>query len=157
MPGTPFLRRLHTVKSSVKELTRRARNARWAASLNPLFAVITFKADQLGLNAPRGDVGPTLLPGKHFVDQAGDRIRRGSVWFIGDRSCGFHVDFCTTGKIHIEAWTGGERTTSTWIAGKVSETSLKRDLTVCLVAAGLTDLARTEEVRAQLFTRTAKS
>lgn len=140
----------------MRELTRRAKNLRWVASLNPLFDVISFKANQLGLNAPRGDIGPTLMPRKNFVDQAGDRIRRGAVWFIGERSCGFRVDFCDSGKIHIEAWTGGERTTSTWISGKVTEASLKRDLTVCLVAAGLTDLARTEEVRAQLFTRTAK-
>jgi hypothetical protein len=77
------------------------------------------------------------------------------VWWINERNCGFHVDFYS-GGIHIEAWTGRERKTSTSISGKVTESTLKKDLTVCLVAAGLTDLARTEEVRANLFTRTAK-
>lgn len=126
------------------------------AALNPMFCVIATKCARLGLGDPRLEVGPTFMPREHFEDMAGNRIRKGAVWFVGGRNCGFHVDFCSNGQTHIEAWTGGDRRTSTWISGDVSEMSLKKDLTVCLVAAGLTDLARTEEVRAQLFTRTAK-
>jgi len=136
---------------------RRAKALRWVASLSPMFDVISMKIPMLGLGEPRLEVGPTLLPREHFEDQGGDRIRRGAVWFVGGRNCGFHVDFCSNGSTHIEAWTGGDRKTSTWITGDVTEISLKRDLTVCLVAAGLTDLARTEDVRAQLFSRTVKS
>lgn len=123
--------------------------------MNPFFEVINVKISCLGLGAPRLEVGPTLMPAAHFDDCGGDRIRRGAVWFVGGRNCGFHVDFCAS-SMHIEAWTGGDRRTSTWITGDVSELSLKKDLTVCLVAAGLTGLARTEEVRDQLFTRTAR-
>lgn len=137
-------------------MTRRAKATRWIVSLNPMFAVITYKMNALGLGKPRLETGPTFLPRSRFEDAAGDRIRKGAVWMVGDRNCGFHVDFCDQNRIHIEAWTGGERRTSTWISGDVSESSLKRDLTVCLVAAGLTDLARTEAVRDQLFTRAAK-
>lgn len=140
----------------IPEATRRAKAARWIASLNPLLQVFNAKVDQLGLGEPRLNNGPAFLPGKRFEDLAGDRIRRGAVWFVGGRNCGFHVDFCANGQTHIEAWTGGDRRSSTWICGSVTEGSLKRDLTVCLVAAGLTDLARTEEVRANLFSRTAK-
>jgi hypothetical protein len=137
----------------IPEVGRRARAVRWMVSLSPMFKVISTKANSLGLGKPRLESGPTLLSRKNFDDLAGDRIRKGAVWFVGDRNCGFHVDFCANGQTHIEAWTGGERKTSTWISGDVSELSLKRDLTVCLVAAGLTDLARTEEVRARLFPR----
>lgn len=139
----------------IPEASRRARASRWIATLNPLLKVINYKASCIGLGEPRLSTGPAFLPRKHFDDQAGDRIRRGAVWWVGGRNCGFHVDFCSNGQTHIEAWTGGERKTSTWISGSVTEASLKRDLTVCLVAAGLTDLARTEEVRDQLFSRTA--
>lgn len=137
-------------------MTRRAKATRWIVSLNPMFTVINSRMERLGLGAPRVETGPTFLPRSRFEDVAGDRIRRGAVWVVGDRSCGFHVDFCAENRIHIEAWTGGERRTSTWISGDVTESSLRRDLGVCLVAAGLTDLARTEEFRSQLFTRTAK-
>lgn len=84
------------------------------------------------------------------------RIRKGVVWFVSGKNCGFHVDFCS-GGIEIEAWTGSDRRTKAWISGKVTEATFKKDLTVCLVAAGLTDLARTEEVRAQLFTPKARN
>lgn len=136
---------------------RRARVTRWVTSLTPLINVIGFKAQHLGLGEPRLEVGPSFLPRSQFEDQAGDRIRKGAVWFVSGRNCGFHVDFCESGRTHIEAWTGGDRSTSTWIAGSVTEASLKKDLSVCLVAAGLTDLARTDQVRAELFSRTAKS
>lgn len=140
----------------IPEASRRAKAARWIISLTPLLNVCTAKVTQLGLGEPRLDPGPTFLPGKRFEDLAGDRIRRAAVWFVGGRNCGFHVDFCANGVTHIEAWVGGDRRTSTWISGSVTEASLKKDLTVSLVAAGLTDLARTEEVRAQLFNRTAR-
>lgn len=142
----------------IPEAARRARASRWVASLNPLLAVVVKKAHCIGLGEPRLLSGPTFLPRKHFEDMAGDRIRKGAVWFVkGIGNCGFHVDFCSSGQTHIEAWTSGERRTSTWIAGSVTEQTLRRDLSVCLVAAGLTDLARTEEVRDQLFKRSANS
>src|SRR4051812_27790783 len=94
---------------------------------------------------------------EHFEDLAGDRIRKGAVWFVKGRNCGFHVDFCANGMTHIEAWVGGDRRISTWISGSVTHASMKKDLGVCLAAAGLTDLARTEEVRDQLFSRTARN
>lgn len=137
-------------------MTRRAKATRWIVSLNPMFVIINKRMERLGLGTPRVETGPTFLPRSRFHDHAGDRIRRGAIWYVGERNCGFHVDFCAENRIHIEAWTGGERHTSTWISGDVSEASLNRDLAVCLVAAGLTDLAKTEEVRAQLFSRTAK-
>lgn len=140
----------------IPEAARRAKASRWIASLTPLLNVFNTKVAQLGLGTPRIESGPAFLPGKRFEDLAGDRIRRGAVWFVAARNCGFHVDFCANGATHIEAWTGGDRVISTWINGKVTEQSLKKDLTVCLVAAGLTDLARTEEVRAQLFNRTVR-
>lgn len=133
--------------------SRRARVTRWIISLHPLLKVVNSKAWRMGLGDPRVESGPALMPRKHFEDQAGDRIRKGAVWFINGANCGFHVDFCANGSVHIEAWQGNERRISTWICGEVSEKTLKRDLTLCLAAAGLTDLARTEEVRAQLFSR----
>lgn len=134
---------------------RRTRAARWIISLSPMFAVIQAKTRKLGLGEPRLETGPALLPKERFEDLAGDRIRKGAVWFLSGRNCGFHVDFCDNGQTHIEAWIGGDRRTSTWITGDATEHSLKKDLGVSLAAAGLTDLARTEEVRAQLFSRTA--
>ncbi len=134
----------------------RTRAVRWIISLNPLIKVIETKAGGLGLGEAQADMGPTLMPRKHFEDQAGDRIRKGAVWFVGGRNCGFYVDFCANGQTHIAAWTGKDRKTSTWISGAVTELTLKKDLTVSLVAAGLTDLARTEEVRAELFRAKAK-
>lgn len=124
---------------------------RWIASLTPFFDVINTKTSMLGLGEPGMKVGPTLMS-----EGGGARIRKGAVWWINDRNCGFHVDFFS-GGIHIEAWTGRDRKTSTWISGKVTGATLKRDLTVCLVAAGLTDLSRTEHLRDNLFTRTAHS
>lgn len=143
----------------IPEVARRAKANRWVNSLSPLLQVIVKKAHNMGLGEPRLESGPTFLPRKHFEDLAGDRIRKGAVWFVkGIGNCGFHVDFCSNGQTHIEAWTSGERRTSTWISGSVTEHTLRRDLSVCLVAAGLTDLARTEEVRDQLFKkRSAKS
>lgn len=134
---------------------RRTKAIRQIIALNPMFEVIAYKIDRLGLGKPRLETGPGLMPGTHFDDSGGDRIRKGAVWFIKGKNCGFHVDFCTNGTIHIEAWTGAERHCSVWISGKVGEPSLKKDLTLCLAAAGLTDLARTEEVRATMFPRTA--
>lgn len=130
--------------------SRRAKVDRWIASLTPYFDVIATKTVMLGLGDPGMTVGPTLMT------EGGAHIRKGAVWWISERNCGFHVDFFTAG-IHVEAWTGRERKTSTRIVGKVTENTLKKDLTVCLVAAGLTDLARTDEVRAQLFPRTART
>lgn len=138
-------------------MSRRAKAVRWIISLNPLLEVINAKTARLGLGEPRLNTGPTWLPRDHFEDNGGDRIRKGAVWFVGGRNCGFHVDFCDNGLMHIEAWVGGDRRISTWISGSVTHESLKRDLGLCLAAAGLTDLARTEEVRAQLFSRTARN
>lgn len=135
------------------QVSRRAKATRWIIALHPLIKVISSKAWRMGLGEPRLESGPCLLPRKHFDDQAGDRIRKGAVWFINGANCGFHVDFCANGQMHIEAWQGAERRVSVWISGNVSEESLKRDLTLCLAAAGLSDLARTEEVRAKLFSR----
>lgn len=126
-------------------------------ALKPLIDVVNFKMTKIGLGDPSLEVGPAWMPRERFVDSGGDRVRKGAVWFVHGRNCGFHVDFCASGQLHIEAWIGGDRRISTWIAGSVSEASLKKDLGVCLAAAGLTDLARTEEVRAQLFSRTAKN
>jgi hypothetical protein len=139
----------------VNKLTRRAKAARWIINLNPLIRVVETKMHKVGLGEPRLETGPAWLPREHFEDQGGDRIRKGAVWFVTGRNCGFHVDFCANGLLHIEAWVGKERSTSTWITGGISEASLKKDLGVCLAAAGLTDLARTEEVRSALFSRTA--
>lgn len=60
------------------------------------------------------------------------------MWFIAGHSCGFHVDFCENGQVHIEAWTGKLRKTSTWICTATTVDSLRKDLTVSLVAVGLT-------------------
>lgn len=141
----------------MNKLTRRAKAVRWIITLNPLICVIETKMDKVGLGEPRLEVGPCWMPREHFTDSGGDRIRKGAVWFVTGRNCGFHVDFCVNGQLHIEAWIGADRRTSSWISGAVSESSLNKDLGMCLAAAGLTDLARTEEVRAALFTRTAKS
>lgn len=130
---------------------RRATVDRWIASLQPMFDVITFKTQSLRLGEPRLTSGPTLMKKDFFsAGSGGDRIRKGAVWFIGGKNVGFHVDFLASG-IHIEAWQSKERHASVWISGKVSESSLKKDLTIVLAAAGLTDLARTNEVRKQLF------
>lgn len=141
----------------MNELTRRAKAVRWTISLNPLICVIENKTKKVGLGEPRLSVGPSWMPRRHFDDYAGDRIRKGAVWFVTGRNCGFHVDFCANGQLHIEAWVGADRRISSWISGSVTERSLKRDLGLCLAAAGLTDLARTEEVRAGLFSRSARN
>ena len=137
----------------IPEASRRARAARWVVSLNPLLQVCARRIKKLGLGEPRLESGPTFLPRKHFDDLAGDRIRKGAVWFIAGRNCGFHVDFCANAMTHIEAWQGGERRVSCWISSEMTEQILSRELSLCLAAAGLTDLARTEEVRARLFSR----
>lgn len=115
-----------------------------------MFEVIAFKKKMLNLGEAH-EVGPMVIRKGVKLE----RIRKGVVWFVGGKNCGFHVDFCA-GGIEIEAWTGSERRTKAWISGKVSEPTLKKDLTVCLVAAGLTDLARTEEVRQALFSKNGK-
>lgn len=135
-------------------VTRRARINRWIISLHPLIKVVSSKAWRMGLGEPRIESGPGLMPAGQFEDRAGDRIRKGAVWFIaGVGNCGFHVDFCANGQVHIEAWQGAGRRVSLWISGDLTEQTLKRDLTLCMAAAGLSDLARTEEVRAKLFSR----
>lgn len=141
----------------MNKLTRRAKAVRWIISLNPMMSVIEKKMEKVGLGEPRLEVGPSWMPREYFEDSGGDRIRKGAVWFVTGRNCGFHVDFCATGQLHIEAWVGADRRVSSWISGAVSETSLKKDLGLCMAAAGLTDLARTEDVRAALFSRTAKN
>lgn len=116
-----------------------------------MFDVITAKTKRLRLGEPRLTSGPTLLKKDFFPSgSGGDRIRKGAVWFFDGRNVGFHVDFLATG-VHIEAWQTKERHASVWIYGKVSEATLKKDLTIVLAAAGLTDLSRTDEVRAALF------
>lgn len=113
---------------------------RWMASLSPMMRVIREKISHLRLGPPKY-IGPQLMSRNRFADQAGDRIRTGAVWFVGGHNCGFHVDFCENGALHIEAWTGRLRKTSTWICTGITEDTLRKDLTVCLVAAGLTSLA----------------
>jgi len=135
--------------------SKRVRVDRWIASLTPLFDIINEKIQLLHLGSPDASVGPAFMR-KELFDDGGDRIRKGAVWWVQGKNCGFHVDFFA-GGIEIAAWTGRDRRTSTWISGKVTEPTLRRDLTVCFVAAGLTDLARTEQVRADLFSRTARS
>lgn len=132
-------------------MTRRALIERWIESLTPFFAVMHDKAMALRLGKPRLEAGPTYLD----VDNPGDRfgkgrIRKNCIWFINGANVGFHVDFYPAG-IHIEAWTGADRHASVWISGKTTEKSLKKDLTMVLAAAGLNDLARTDEIRASLF------
>lgn len=131
--------------------SRRAVIDRWITSLTPYFEVIHDKAMSLRLGQPRLEGPPTYLD----IDNPGDRfgkgrIRKNAIWFINGANVGFHVDFYPAG-IHIEAWTGKDRHASVWISGKVTEKSLKRDLTMVLAAAGLNDLARTDEIRAKLF------
>lgn len=140
----------------MNKTTRRAKAVRWIINLNPLICVIDTKMQKVGLGEPRLEVGPCWMPREHFEDTGGDRVRKGAVWFVTGRNCGFHVDFCSNGQLHIEAWVGADRRISSWISGAVTENSLKKDLGLCMAAAGLTDLARTEEVRAALFSRTAK-
>lgn len=110
------------------------------ASLTPMFRVVRRKVGNVELGDPTF-VGPQFMARSHFSDQAGDRIRAGAVWFIAGHNCGFHVDFCENGVLHIEAWTGKLRKISTWISTATTEESLRKDLTVCLVAAGLTSVA----------------
>jgi hypothetical protein len=127
--------------------------SRWIDALDPLLQVCARRAKRLGLGKPSLEAGPTFLSQKRFEDLAGDRIRKGAVWFINKANCGFHVDFCANKMTHIEAWQGGERRVSCWISGEMTEQILSRELSLCLAAAGLPDLARTEEVRATLFSR----
>lgn len=114
-----------------------------------MFDIISTKVAGLKLGDPRLEVGPTLIK----KTLGADRIRKGAVWFLAGKNTGFHVDFLPAG-IHIEAWQGKERHASVWISGKVTEATLRKDLNVVLIAAGLPDLARTEEVRRHLFPTT---
>jgi hypothetical protein len=128
---------------SPRPAARRARIDRWIISLNPMFEVIAKKVQSLKLGEPRLQCGPT------FMDNASpspEKIRRGAVWFVGETQTGFHVDFMRTG-VHIEAWSGKDRRVSVWVAGAYTESTLKKDLTLALAASGLTELARTSEVR----------
>lgn len=125
-------------------LYRRGAVDRWIISLSPMFSVINNKVKNLKLGEPRLEVGPTLM--HKDIPTGQNKIRRGAIWFISGRQVGFHVDFYPSG-LHIEAWSGKERRVSVWIAGEFTESTLKRDLSVSLVAAGLTDLAQTDEVR----------
>lgn len=123
---------------------RRTAVDRWIASLNPMFQVIQKKMLALKLGEPRLSYGPTSMikdngPGP-------DTIRRGAIWFLSGTQAGFHVDFHKHG-LQIEAWSGKDRRVCVWAAGEYTEQSLKKDLTLALAAAGLTDLARTTEVR----------
>lgn len=128
---------------------RRAAIDRWIASLTPMFSVIQARAKMLKLGAPSLEVGPAFIKKGSVTDP--DKVRRGSVWWVPDvGNVGFHVDFMH-GGVRIEAWTGKDRRASVWIAGKVTEDCLKKDLKVVLIAAGLTNLSGTEEVRASLF------
>lgn len=129
--------------------SRRAAVDRWIASLNPFFAVITTRAKNLKLGEPDLQVGPAFIKKTSAFDP--DKIRAGAVWWVnGTGNVGFHVDF-HKGGTRIEAWTGKSRRGTLWIAGKLTEDCLKKDLKVVMVSAGLTDLARTEEVRNSLF------
>ncbi len=124
--------------------TRRANADRWIISLRPFFDVVADKASSLKIGEPRVTVGPVLMP--KTVPSGKDKIRRGAVWFVAGNNVGFHVDFYPSG-LHIEAWSGKDRQVSVWIAGEFTETTLKKDLSVVLVAAGLTGLRGTDEVR----------
>lgn len=129
--------------------SRRAMVDRWIVSLRPLFTIVAAGAAGLGLGTPTLEVGPSFLKKSNAFDA--DRVRRGSVWWIkGVGNVGFHVDF-SKGGVRIEAWTGKDRHASVWISGKITEDTLARDLKVVLIAAGLTDMVRTEKVRASLM------
>lgn len=124
--------------------TRRSRIDRWIVSLHPMFTVIQDRVKALKLGDPRVSYGPTFMT--RDSPAATDKVRRGAVWFIGGIQTGFHVDFHLSG-LHIEAWSGKDRRVSVWIAGTYTEQSLKKDLNLALAASGLTELARTHEVR----------
>lgn len=134
---------------------RRGQIDRWIVGLSPLLDVIKYKIEKLRLGAPAMDFGPTYLP-KDIPEFGPEKIRRGATWYHNGVRSGFHVDFLHAG-LRIKAYTGKDRDVTAWIHGKVTEASLKKDLGVCLVAAGLTDLARTEQVRDELFSRTARN
>jgi hypothetical protein len=127
---------------------RRTSIDRWIASLKPMFVVIADRTERLRLGKPRVDVGPALITRDAAHDK--DRIRRGAVWFIDGQNTGFHVEFMRTG-FHVKAWHGKERKVDLWVTGKATQTSLNKDLSVVLVAAGLTTLAATERIRGSLF------
>lgn len=123
---------------------RRIAADRRIVALGRFLAVIDSKVTTLKLPEPC-QVGPTFMS-KKFPGATETWIRRGAVWFVSGLNVGFHVDFYSTG-LHIEAWSGKDRRVSVWIAGEYTEATLKRDLTVSMVAAGLTDLTHTAEVR----------
>ncbi len=134
--------------------TRRAATDRLIVSLQPMFDVISARTQRLRLGEPRITSGPMVMRREHFdFGTGGDRVRKGAVWFINGQNTGFHVDFFPQG-LCIEAWQGRERHVKVSIAGKVTEDLLGKELALVFAAAGLTDLARTDEVRAQLFTAT---
>lgn len=128
--------------------SRRAAIDRWIVSLNPMFEVIQARVRQLGIGEPRLQVGPTMI----HSSRDDSSIRRGAVWFVDGKNTGFHVDFKADG-VGIQAWCGGERRASLWVAGKVTEGTLKRDLKTVLAAAGLSDLSKSQEVRDDIFRR----
>lgn len=129
----------------IPPVSRRARIDRWIISLTPCFDVINQKVKTLKLGEPRLELGPTFMP-RGESSCGTERIRRGAVWYLHGVQTGFHVDFHSAG-LHIEAWSGKDRTVSLWVAGAYTEESLKKDLSVTLAASGLTDLARTTQVR----------
>ncbi len=123
---------------------RRIAADRRIVALSRFLAVVESKVSTLRLPEPC-QVGPTFMS-KKYPGATETWIRRGAVWVIGGRNVGFHVDFYSAG-LDIEAWSGKDRRVSVWIAGEYTEVTLKRDLTVSLVAAGLTDLTHSAEVR----------
>lgn len=110
-----------------------------------MFVVIQKKVTGLKLGEPQLSFGPMSMV-TSAPEPGLDKIRRGAVWFISGTQSGFHVDFHKNG-LHIEAWSGKDRRVGIWVAGEYTEGSLRKDLTLALVAAGLTELARTTEVR----------
>ncbi len=122
----------------------RRTNADRFVSLNPFFRIISAKIRKTPLGTPRLEVGPTVM--RKQLPSGQDCIRRGAVWFVAGQNAGFHVDFYPAG-IHIEAWRGKDRQVSVWVAGEYTERTLNRDLSVSMVAAGLTDMSQHTEVR----------
>lgn len=127
--------------------TRRTAVDRWIASLNPMLDVVQARIQQLGLGAPRINVGPRFVKSD---EEAADRIRTGATWHINGKHTGFTVDFLING-IRIRAWNGRERSIEMWATGKITEGSLTRDLKLALDGAGLTHIHQSHELGVTLF------
>lgn len=126
-------------------VSRRAQVDRWIVSLDQFFGVIRRQARRLKLG-DTFEIGPTYQRGEHGIE----KIRRGAVWHVkGQGNTGFHVDFMAAAMV-IEAWSGKHRRCTLVITGKATVESLNADLKRVLAAAGLTDLARSNNIFCEL-------